>query len=76
MINKNAPNSQIYHDVIFKILHTDVIQMSQTIEGQSEDNALLRHLSLSLSLSLCGYAIIGLIRKPNIESKYKSQDKG
>ena len=67
MINKNAPNSQIYHDVIFKILHTDVIQMSQTIEGQSEDNALLRHLSLSLSL--CGYAIIGLIRKPNIESK-------
>ena len=48
--------------------------MSQTIEGQSEGNALLRHLSLSLSL--CDYAIIGLIGKHNNESKYKSQDKG
>ena len=55
MINKNAPNSQIYHEVIFEILHTDVIQMSQTIEGQSEDNALLRHLSLSFSMRLCNH---------------------
>ena len=37
---KNSPNSQIYHDVcrnkiFFKILNTDVTQMSQTLEGQS-----------------------------------------
>ena len=54
----NIPNSQIYHDVccngvIYTILHTDVIQMSQTLEGQSEDKALKRDLSLSFFMRLC-----------------------
>ena len=36
---ENSPDSQVYHDVcckhiFFKILKTDVTQMSQTLEGQ------------------------------------------